>query len=216
MSEAHADLTPKQRRFVEEYLVDLNATQAAIRAGYSRATARAIGHELLTKPNIAAAVAAGQDERSRRTEITADRVLKELAKIGFSDIRKAVRWAAQPVDAAADAEEELEAQPHGGALKRSRLPLVNVVELVASEEIDDDTAAAISEVSQTQAGLKIKLHDKRAALVDIGKHLGMFTDRVEHSGPQGGAIQTESKVDVSGLSPEQLRALASVKLRSDA
>ena len=67
-----SDLSPKQQRFVEEFLIDLNATQAAIRAGYSEKTAAAIGCENLTKPEIAAAIAASQAARSARTEITAD------------------------------------------------------------------------------------------------------------------------------------------------
>ena len=69
-------MTPKQRRFVDEYLCDLNATQAAIRSGYSKKTARFIGAENLTKPNIAAAIAAAVAKRSDRTEVTADYVLK--------------------------------------------------------------------------------------------------------------------------------------------
>jgi phage terminase small subunit len=213
-----ADLSDKHKRFVEEYLIDLNATQAAIRAGYSAKTAHSQGPRLLEHVGVAAAIAAGQAARSKRTEITADRVLQELAKIGFSDIRRAVRWASQPVETDLEPDEELEAQPHGGALKRSRLSGVNVVELVGSDEIDDDTAAAISEVSQTTAGLKIKLHDKKGALVDIGRHLGMFTDKVEHTGANGGPIQSEMRaaVDLSGLTADQLRALASIKLPSEA
>ena len=81
-------MTPKQEQFVREYLIDLNAAQAAIRAGYSVNTARAIGAENLTKPDIQDAIAAAQIERARRTEITSDRVLKELGRIGFADIRR--------------------------------------------------------------------------------------------------------------------------------
>ena len=73
-----SNLTPKQQRFVEEYLVDLNATQAAIRAGYSPDTARAIGCENLTKPDIAQAIAEAKRAVSERTEITQDWVLKNL------------------------------------------------------------------------------------------------------------------------------------------
>ncbi len=65
-------MTPKQQRFVDEYLIDLNATQAAIRAGYSKKTARAVGSENLTKPDIRAAVAEAQQARSERTKIGAD------------------------------------------------------------------------------------------------------------------------------------------------
>lgn len=154
-------LNDKQARFVQEYLVDLNATQAAIRAGYSEKTAGAQAHDLLKKPEIAQAVEDAQSERSKRTEITSDMVLRELGKIGFSDIRKVFT--------------------PGGHLMRV-------------EDLDDDAAAALSSVEvvtrkvpggdsdEVEHVAKIKLWDKRAALVDIGKHLGMFTDKIEHSG----------------------------------
>lgn len=169
------ELTAKQRAFVQEYLIDLNATQAAIRAGYSEDTARAIGCENLTKPNIQASIEAAMKARSDRTQITADRVLTELAKLGFSDIRKAVKWQTSLIT-----EED---NPDGGDIAVIKQVVTNNVQLIASEDIDDETAAAISEISQNATGgLKIKLHDKRAALVDIGKHLGMFTDKVQLSG----------------------------------
>ena len=76
-------MTKKQKRFCEEYLIDLNATQAAIRAGYSPDTAKAIGCENLTKPDIRAHIDRAMAERSRRTGVNADRVIQELAKIAF-------------------------------------------------------------------------------------------------------------------------------------
>ena len=78
-----AKLTPKQARFCEEYLVDLNATQAAIRAGYSVESAGSIGSENLTKPEIRARIETAMAERSKRTGINADRVLRELGRIAF-------------------------------------------------------------------------------------------------------------------------------------
>lgn len=94
-----AALTAKQQRFVEEYLVDLNATQAAIRAGYSVKTARAAGSENLTKPDIAAAITSAQQERATRVEIEADRVLQEVYAIAMADTngivsfrRECCRW----------------------------------------------------------------------------------------------------------------------------
>lgn len=156
-------LTAKQQRFVEEYLVDLNAAQAAIRAGYSEKTAKEIGCENLTKPHIAKAIADEMNKRSKRTEITADRVLQELAKIGFADIRKAVKWGAAPECTDKD-DDEAPIYP---------------VELVPSDVIDDDVAAAVSEVSLTAQGVKIKMYDKKAALDSIAKHLGMFIDKTE-------------------------------------
>ncbi|MFA5633400.1 MAG: terminase small subunit [Porticoccaceae bacterium] len=164
-------LTPKQERFVEEYLIDLNATQAAIRAGYSEKTADRIGAQLLGKTWVAQAVQRGKEARSKRTKITQDMVLRELARLGFSDIRKVVTWGntelrvAPPAPGDEDGEGVVEVY-HGLVLK-------------AADEIDDDTAAAIAEVSQGKDGLKVKLYDKRATLVDIGKHIGMFIDRKE-------------------------------------
>lgn len=165
-SRSGCKLTAKQQRFVGEYLIDLNATQAAIRAGYRASTAEQQGYQLLQKTSVQKAVRAAQARLSERTEITQNMVLLELARIGFSDIRKAVRWGNTELRVSAESgSSEVEAY-HGLALK-------------ASDEIDDDTAAAIAEVSQGRDGLKIKLYDKKAALVDIGKHLGMFVERKE-------------------------------------
>lgn len=178
------ELTPKQRAFVREYLIDLNATQAAIRAGYAESGASVEGSRLLANAKIKAAVDAAMQNRAERVGITADMVLAELAKIGFSDIRKAIKWRAHLV--------EEEDNPEGGDIAVIKTIVTNQVELIGSEDIDDGTAAAISEISQNQGGgIKLKLHDKRAALVDIGKHLGMFRERVEHTGKDGGPIQTE-------------------------
>ena len=75
-----ANLTPKQQRFVEEYLIDLNATQAAIRAGYSEKTAKEIGSENLTKPNIAKAIAEAQEKLSNKAQVTVEMVVQGLLK----------------------------------------------------------------------------------------------------------------------------------------
>lgn len=76
-------MTDKQKRFVEEYLIDLNATQAAIRAGYKPDHARSVGSENLTKPDIQEAIIKANAERSQRTKISADSVLNELSNIAF-------------------------------------------------------------------------------------------------------------------------------------
>ena len=168
------ELTAKQRAFVREYLIDLNATQAATRAGYSAKTAYSQGERLLKNVEIDRAISVAMKEREKRTEVTADRVLKELSKIGFADIRKVVKW-----ESALVTEED---NPEGGDVAIIKNIVTNQVQIVASEDIDDETAAAIAEISQTSnGGVKIKLHDKRAALVDMGRHLGMFKDKVEHS-----------------------------------
>ncbi|WP_202758258.1 terminase small subunit [Delftia acidovorans] len=87
-AEPQLGLTEKQQRFVDEYLVDLNATQAAIRAGYSADTAGSIGHENLQKPEIALAIAEARKAQQERTQITADRVVMELGLIAFADARE--------------------------------------------------------------------------------------------------------------------------------
>ena len=180
-------LTAKQARFVEEYLVDLNATQAAIRAGYSKRTASETGYENLNKPQISDAISKAKLARSERTEITQDMVLREFAKIGFSDIRKAVAWGSVP--------------EFGDDGER-----VYPVQLMASESMDDDTAAAVSEVSLTAQGVKIKMYDKKSALDSIAKHLGMFTDVVDHKSSDG-SMTPQATSDLSTLSEKELKQL---------
>jgi phage terminase small subunit len=187
-------MTPKQQRFVAEYLIDLNATQAAIRAGYSKNRADAMGHENLGKPEIAKAVQDAMQARSQRTGITQDRVLEELGKIAFSDIRKAIKWGSSiPVTNEETGETTL---THG-------------IALLASDQIDGDMAAAIAEVSESKQGLKVKLHDKRAALVDVGRHLGMFKDKVEITGKDGAPLRPMAE-----LSTEEIRAAIEIIARA--
>ena len=145
-------LTPKQQRFVEEYLVDLNATQAAIRAGYSEKSAARISVELLNKTQVQKSIEKAQAKRAERTEVTADRVVTELAKIAFADPRDLMEWG-----------------PDGLVLKDCRT-------------IPDAAAAAVSEVSESNDGIKLKKLDKLKALELLGRHLGMFTDKVKMSG----------------------------------
>lgn len=168
-------LNAKQRRFVDEYLIDLNATQAATRAGYSAKTAQEQSSRLLSNVMVQSALSERMKDRESRTEITQDKVLAELAKIGFADIRNALAWG--PEVMVVDEE-------------TGETAVSNGVALVPSEKIDSDTAAAIAEISQTAQGIKIKLHDKRAALVDIGRHLGMFKEKIELTGKDGGPVQT--------------------------
>ena len=156
-------MTKKQKRFIEEYLIDLNATQAAIRAGYSPYTAKSIGSENLTKPDIKAQIARAMAERSRRTGVNADRVIMELAKIAFVNANDVI-----------DAET--------ATLKPDALP--------------EDTAAIQSVKVKTfgEDGLEreIKMADKLKALELLGKHLGMFRDKLEVSG----TLETEkTKLD---------------------
>lgn len=152
-------MTPRQQRFVEEYLVDLNATQAAMRAGYSKRTSNEQGARLLANASIAQAVQAAMEKRSERTEITSDRILQELAILGFADMGTYVRF-----------------EGSTAVLDWSDLPpdatkaISEITQEVSLEDKGDDAEL----VRKT----KFKLHDKRAALVDMGRHLGMFTDNI--------------------------------------
>lgn len=157
-------LNEKQERFCLEYLADLNATQAAIRAGYSRKTAGAIGNKLLKKVEIQVKVSELQQERAKRTEVTVDRVVEELAKIAFADLKHFVHWT-----------------EHG-------------VEIHDSEDVDGAVLSEVSETVSVQVFpnggesekrmKRVKLHDKMKALEMLGRHLSMFKDRteVQHTG----------------------------------
>lgn len=168
-----AELTDKQRAFVQEYLVDLNATQAAIRAGYSEKTAQQIGAENLSKPVIAEAIAAAQKERAERTQITADRVLTELGKIGFANMEDYIQTTFE-----GDAYVDLSQMTRDQAAAVSEITV---------EDYKDGRGEDARDVRK----VRLKLSDKRAALVDIGKHLGMFVERKQLSGPNGGPIPIE-------------------------
>lgn len=164
-----ADLTAKQQRFVQEYLIDHNATQAAIRAGYSAKTAKSIGQENLTKPDIADAIAAAQKAVVEKVGVTAERVREELAKIGF-----------------ANSDDYLTGDPSEPSIS---LPLGDRVKMAAVAEVTVESFKdGKGEGARDVRRVKYKLHDKRAALVDLGRDLGMFKERVEHTGKDGAPI----------------------------
>lgn len=143
-----AKLTDKQRRFVEEYLIDLNATQAAIRAGYSVKTAKEIAAQNLSKLNISNEIAKAMAERSRRTGVSADRVIEELAKIGFVNICDVVD--------------------------------VTTGRVCLGAKKDDLASVQSIKIKETEFGTEqeVKLYDKKSALELLGKHLGIFTDKI--------------------------------------
>lgn len=167
-------LTPKQARFVQEYLVDLNATQAAIRSGYSAKTAKSIGQENLTKPDIVSAIETAQNKRAESVGITAERVLRELALIGFSNMLDYI----QP-------SEDGGAFVDLSALTREQAAAIGEVTVDTYQERKPDGKDG---ETRTVKKIKFKLADKRAALVDVGRHLGMFKDKVEMTGAAGGPM----------------------------
>ena len=149
------ELSPRQERFADEYLVDLNATAAYRRAGYKVRTenaASACAAKLLRNAKVARRIQDAKDRRARRTEITADRVMTEYARIGFADARDYATWG-----------------PDGVRLK-------------PSAALDDDAAACVAEVAQTAQGVRFKLHAKEPALRDIAKHLNLLVEQQEIRG----------------------------------
>lgn len=149
-----AKLTAKQQRFVDEYLIDLNATQAAIRAGYKKSEyTDTNANKLLENTRIREAIDKAMAERSKRTGINQDRVIQELARIAFVNPQNVI-----------NAED--------GSVKDGAT--------------EDDLACIQSVKVKTMSGDKgwseereVKLNDKLKALELLGKHLGMFTDKVE-------------------------------------
>ena len=165
-------LTLKQEAFCRAYIENGGNASAAYRASYDcqntkEAVVNVKASELLRHGKVSVRIAEEQAKIAQKHGVTVDRIVGGLAKIGFCDVRKAVKWNA-----------------------------AGAVELIDSDQLDGDTAFAISEVSQGPNGTRIKFNDKRAALVDLGKHLGMFKDIVEHSGKGGGPVQVEAINDV--------------------
>lgn len=152
-------LTHKQWLFVQEYIVDLNATQAAIRAGYSVDTAKEIGYENLTKPHVRSAIQEAMNLRSERTKITADRVLTELAKLGFADIRKILT--------------------PGGHLRDLSCLDDDIAAAVQSVEVVTRLSGAKDEKGNQEIEHvhKIRLADKKASLELLAKNLDAFVEK---------------------------------------
>jgi phage terminase small subunit len=174
-----AGLTPKQQRFVEEYLVDLNATQAAKRAGYSKKTAGQVGAENLKKPVIADAIAEAQEARSERTSITQDTVLRELARLGFSNMLDYMRVGD-------------DGDPYLDFSDLTREQAAAIAE-VTVEDFKDGRGEDARDVRK----IKFKLADKKAPLELLGRHVGLkFASRHEHTGKDGGPIETKEITDL--------------------
>lgn len=157
MPAQRSTLTDLQGRFVSEYLIDLNATQAAIRAGYKQKTAYSQGQRLLKHVEIQAAIAAAKAALAKRTEWTQERVIAQLAPIAEADIREAMRW------------------------DRDR------VTFIPSDELPDHVARSISEVQSetrtfsddagnetTTIKLKLKFYDKLTATDQLARHFGFY------------------------------------------
>jgi phage terminase small subunit len=160
-------VSPKQARFVAEYLIDLNATQAAIRAGYSEKTANRIASHLLSKVDIADAVAAGKAKQLQSADVSAVRVLRELSRIAFSDLR----------DMFTDA----------GNLKSPDEWSDEAAAAISGIELDVKRTRKVSPNDsdgtwESEGLAKIKRWDKLRALEMLAKHLGVLKDAGDGGG----------------------------------
>lgn len=145
-----AKLTDKQQRFVDEYLIDLNATQAAIRAGYSAKTADQQGSRMLANVKIKQAVAEKQAQRSKRTGVNQDRVVLELAKVAFAKMTDIV--------------------DSNGKIKEDASPDdLACIESIKYKESDNEYGGSVER--------EVKIASKLKALELLGKHLGMWSDK---------------------------------------
>jgi phage terminase small subunit len=159
------ELAPRRAQFVAEYLIDLNATRAAERAGYSPKTAYSQGQRLLKNVEVQGAIQAAMDKRATKLEITADRVLQEIAKLAF-------------FDPAAFFEDD-------GSLKRIQDLDAHTRMAIAGIEVVELFEGSGEQKHAYGLLKKVKLADKGRNLERLGRHLKLFTDKSEHSGLMG-------------------------------
>ena len=174
-------LTVKQKRFVDEYLVDFNGTQAAIRAGYATRSAEVTAAKLLRNAKVQAEISRRQQDLQRRTEVSQDRVVKELMRVAF-----------------ADATNYVQVQPRTIVGADGKEIVIQAVVLTATAELTDEERAAISQIKQGANGIEVKMYDKLRALELLGRHIGMFNDKLELKA-------TVAENPFAGLSTEELR-----------
>ena len=170
-------LQDRQKKFADEYLIDLNVTQAAIRAGYTENYAHTNASKLLQNPLVAEYIQKRQQDRIERTEITQDMVLKELAIIAFANATDYVKVVEK---------EAIVETMDGGQVpvldKDGNPVMYKTVEPVLTSELTEDQRKALNIIKRGRDGFEVKPYDKVRALELLGKHLGMFTEKVDVSG----------------------------------
>lgn len=195
-------LTEKQKLFVEEYLKDLNATQAAIRAGYNKKNARIIACQNLTKLNIQEYLTERMKAREKRTEITQDMIIKELSKIAFSNATDYVTVETKPLKV-------LKKDPKTNEEKYvdSDVMYQDII-IKDTKDMTDDQKAAIGSIKHTKYGVAIDSLNKIEALHLLGQHLGMFKNNQPIN-----VINNIPDNPYNGLSVDELKALAQAKIK---
>ncbi len=221
-----AMLTARQSRFVDEYLVDLNAKQAAIRAGYAERSAEVTASRLLSNAKVAAAIQERMSARSERTKITADMVLDRWWEIATADAGELTQlrrgccrychgddhlfqWADEDEFERALASSEVGKEPSdagGYGFRDFHLPHAGCpkcggegVPRVYAEDTRNLNGSAkllFAGVKQTKDGLEIKMQDQAKALENVARHLGMFTDRVDHVSSDGSMTPKPTTIEL--------------------
>ena len=153
-------LTPKQARFVAEYLVDLNGTQAAIRAGYAPKTANRTASDLLSKSDISALISERKAKQLEKADLTATRVLEEIRRLSFADLRTLF--------------------DEQGNLRPIHELTAEQAACIASLEVVKRNLTAGD--GHTDTVIKLKVWDKTRSLEMLAKHFGLLVEKVEHSG----------------------------------
>lgn len=173
-------LTPKQELFIQEYLIDFNASRAALRTGISPST----GGEWLRDPVIASRIRQAHEQRLTRIKMTQDQVLQEMSLLSHSRINHYV----------VDDNGEIQLTPDAPA---GAMAAVQSVKRKITIRTDSKTKEEVKSID-----VEIKLWDKPTPLKIMGKQIGLFPDKVEHSGPNGGPIQVDriERVIVDGTS----------------
>ncbi|MSS64589.1 terminase small subunit [Velocimicrobium porci] len=169
-------LTEKQKRFADEYLIDLNATRAykvAYQSCKKDETARANGSRLLTNANVASYVEQRMKAREKRTEIKQDWVLEELRKIASANGTDFSQIVEEPIIKKG----AYVTDPATGQVKKYQ-----TVKFIPTKELPEEKRAAIAAIKETKFGIAVETYDRLKALELLGRHLGMFKDKVEVSG----------------------------------
>ena len=167
IEQSEFQITDRMKKFVDEYLIDFNATQAAIRAGYSPDTANEQGSQLLARPDIRELVAEGQKEIAERTQTFQDNAVEELKLVGFSDLADFLTVKEGGI---------VEQKPFDELTKEQTKCIKKIKQTVRSSHSADGT------ILHQTAVIEIELHDKLKALELLGRHLGMFNDTLRLEG----------------------------------
>lgn len=188
-------LTPKQKRFADEYLIDLNATRA-YKAAYVNCktdeAAAAAGARLLRNVKVAEYIQKRMRDREKRTEITQDWVLQELYKIANTNGTDFAQVIHEPIIR----NNAYVMDPDTGQLRT-----VDVVRIIPTAELPEEKRAAIAAIRENKFGISVEAYDRIRALELIGRHMGMFKEKMELSG------QVETSNPYAGLTTEELKKL---------